>query len=92
MWSKKATQAFNHLKKALTQAPMLSFPSSILQFVVETDAYDIGIGAVLIQEGHLLAYLSKRLSPRHQILFVYDKELLALFLTVNKWSQYLLGR
>lgn len=91
-WSDKATAVVKKLKLALVSAPVLALPNSTLMFVVETDACDYGIGAVLMQDGHPLAYLSKGLSARHQGLSVYDKELLALVMAVTKWSQYLLGR
>ncbi|WMV14993.1 hypothetical protein MTR67_008378 [Solanum verrucosum] len=65
VWNDKATLTFNQLKRALISAHVLGLPSSILQFVVKTDVCDTGIGAVLMQEGHPLAYLSKGLAPRH---------------------------
>lgn len=91
-WSNKAEEAFNKLKAALTSTPVLALPNSLLIFIVETDACDYGIRAVLMQDGHPIAYLSKGLSGRHQALSVYDKELLALVMAVTKWAQYLMGR
>lgn len=82
-WSEMATQAMEELKEALTSAPVLALPNNCVVFVVETDACDYGIGVVLMQEGHPIAYLSKGL---------YDKELLALVLAVTKWAQYLMGK
>lgn len=61
-------------------------------FIIETDASGIGIGAVLMQQGHPIAYISKSLAPKHQYMCVYDRELLALIFAVTKWSHYLLGR
>ncbi|XP_060178356.1 uncharacterized protein LOC132608338 [Lycium barbarum] len=92
MWNQKATEAFKKLKVALTTAPVLVLPDFSMIFVVETDACNIGIGAVLMQKGQPIAFLSKGLSVQHQTLSVYDKELLALVMAVNKWSQYLIGR
>ncbi|XP_018624163.1 uncharacterized protein [Nicotiana tomentosiformis] len=60
-------------------------------FIVETDASGYGIGALLMQEGHPIAFISKALSPKHAALSVYDRELLAMVHAVTKWSQYLLG-
>jgi hypothetical protein len=48
------------------------------QFVVETDASDQSIGVVLMQDQHLVAYLSKALEPRNQALLVYEKECMAI--------------
>ncbi|XP_027118691.1 uncharacterized protein [Coffea arabica] len=59
-------------------------------FVVETDACSKGIGAVLMQEGQPIAYLSKALSPKNLGLSIYDKELLAVAMAVTKWKHYLL--
>lgn len=58
-------------------------------FVVETDASSTGIGAVLMQDKHPIAFISKVLSPRNRLLSVYDRELLALVHAVSKWHQYL---
>jgi len=44
---------------------------------IETDTSTQGVGAVLMQEGHLLAYISRTLGPKWQGLSVYEKELLA---------------
>lgn len=61
-------------------------------FMVETNASGKGIGAVLMIEGHPLAYISKSLAPKHQAMSVYDRELLALLFAVSRWSHHLLGR
>lgn len=52
----------------------------------------MGIGAVLIQEKHPLAYFSKKLGPRRRSASTYHKELYAIVEAVQKWQQYLLGR
>ncbi|XP_019253895.1 PREDICTED: uncharacterized protein LOC109232588 [Nicotiana attenuata] len=91
-WSCKATEAFSKLKEAITSAPILTLPDFSIPFGVETDACSLGIGAVLMQNGQPIAYLSKGLSPQHQSLSVYDKELLALVMAVSKWTQYLTGK
>lgn len=72
-WTKIEDQAFCALKEALSSAPVLALPDFSKQFVVETDACDTGVGAVLMQDGHPLAYVSKSLGPRNQTLSVYEK-------------------
>lgn len=91
-WTEKATKAFSKLKEVLTSAPVLALPNFSLLFVVETDICNMGIGAVLMQKGQPIAFLSKGLSSQQQSLSVYDKALLALVMAVNKWSQYLTRR
>ena len=91
-WNKEAQTAFESLKKALTQALILGLPDFTKVFEVETDASTQGVGAVLMQEGHPLAYISRTLGPKWQGLSVYEKELLALVFAVQKWQQYLMGQ
>jgi hypothetical protein len=88
-WNAAAEQAFGDLKLAMTQTPVLALPDFDKQFVVETDACDSGIGAVLMQEGHPIAFLSKALGPAHRHLSIYDKEFLALIMAVERWRPYL---
>ncbi|KAF7812841.1 Ty3/gypsy retrotransposon protein [Senna tora] len=58
-WSTKAENAFQNLKKALTTVSVLSMPDFHQPFVVECDASADGVGAVLTQQGHPIAYFSK---------------------------------
>ena len=91
-WSEEADKAFNQLKWAMTKAPVLVIPDYNQEFVVETNASGNGIGAVLMQQGHPIAFISKALSPKHQSLSVYDKEMFAVLFAVKKWHHFLIRR
>lgn len=91
LWDQEADMTFKRLKEAMTSTPVLTLPDYGLPFVVETDASDVGLGAVLMQQGRPIAFLSKALAPRHQSYSTYEKELLALVLATTKWYHYLQG-
>ncbi|XP_056690204.1 uncharacterized protein [Spinacia oleracea] len=90
-WSDEAQTAFLSLKKALITAPVLAVPDFAKPFIVETNASNTGIGAVLMQENQPIAFISRALGPKWQRLSVYEKELLAIVFAVQKWEQYLLS-
>ena len=54
-------EAFETLKDKLTKAPILALPNYTNTFEIEIDASNIGIGVVLLQEGHPIAYFSEKL-------------------------------
>ena len=91
-WSPESELAFDTLKNAMATAPVLSLPTFSETFVVETDASNVGIGAVLMQSKHPIAYFSKKLGVRKQAESAYHRELHALVEAVYRWRQYLLGR
>jgi hypothetical protein len=63
----------------------LALPNFNETFEVETDACDYGVGAVLMQKGHPIAFLSKALGPKNRGLSTYEKECLAILMAVEKW-------
>jgi len=69
--------------------PVLALPNFQEPFIIETDACDGGIGAVLMQREQPVAFLSKALGDKHKHLSIYEKEFLALLMAVQKWRQYL---
>ncbi|KAJ0800601.1 putative nucleotidyltransferase, Ribonuclease H [Helianthus annuus] len=89
-WSMEAQKAFETLKEAMVQAPVLALPDWSQEFVIETDASSKGLGAVLMQGKHPIAFVSKALSPKQCALSVYEKELLAILLAVKHWHQCLI--
>lgn len=90
LWSDKATAAFEELKDRMTKTLILKLPDFRKTFVVETDASNVGIGAVLTQEGHLIGLFQQEVVPT--VGSAYVRELYAITQSVLKWRNYLLGR
>ena len=90
-WSDEAKVAFQSLKDSLIQSPVLALPDFSKVFVVEVDASGYGIGVVLMQNHHPIAFISRVLNIQQQSLSTYEKELLAVVFAVQKWRHYLLN-
>lgn len=73
----------------MTTTPVLALPDFSLPFTVETNACDTGIGAVLSQQGHPIAFLSRALGVNNLKLSVYEKEFLAVMMAIDRWRPYL---
>ena len=89
VWSVTTQETFDLLKKTMVTAPVLALPQFNKSFTVETDASETGLGAVLMQDSHPIAFLSQTLSPRNAALSTYEKECLAILMAVDKWRTYL---
>jgi transposase InsO family protein len=95
-WLDAHESAFTSLKLALTTAPVLSYPNETGKFILDTDASNTGLGAVLsqIQNGveHVIAYASRKLTKSEKRYCVTRKELLAVYYFVKHFRHYLFGR
>jgi len=77
-WTEKHEQAFQRLKTQLTNAFILPLPKFSKHFELECDASGVGIGTMLLQRGHPIAYFSEKLHGAALNYPTYDKELYAL--------------
>ena len=95
VWNDVCQSAFTQLKQKLTEAPVLIFPNfcpSADQFILSTDASATGIGAVLEQSGHVVAYASRTLSASERNYSVIQRECLAIVFALKQFRHYLLRR
>jgi hypothetical protein len=83
IWTSVQDQAFQALKEALCFVPVLKLPDFSRSFAIETDACATGIGAVLTQDGHPIAFISKALGPKSQGLSTYEKIWQSLWLCLS---------
>jgi hypothetical protein len=90
-WTGRCQYAFEFLKQKLTEAPLLCTPNERLSYEVVTDASDLGLGAVLLQEGHPVAFESRKLNSAELNYNVTEKEMLAVVHALRVWRCYLEG-
>ncbi|KAL4032944.1 hypothetical protein IC575_006027 [Cucumis melo] len=89
-WNDDAATAFDQLKNAMMSLPVLALPDFNQPFEIETDASGYGVGAVLIQDKRPIAYYSHMLALKDRVRPVYERELMAVVLAVQRWRPYLL--
>ncbi|KAK0581617.1 hypothetical protein LWI29_015952 [Acer saccharum] len=61
-WTPAAAKAFDEIKKRMSSAPVLKLPDFSKVFEIACDASNVGIGGVLSQEGHPIAFFSEKLN------------------------------
>ena len=95
-WTNPCDVAFQQLKQCLVSCPVLAYPSFDEDFVLETDASVMGLGAVLAQlqsDGfaHPIAYASCALSPSERNYGITELETLAVVWALSHFHYYLYG-
>lgn len=95
LWDSNCEEAFKAIKENLIKAPVLSCPDFNLPFIVQCDASDFGLGAVLSQiqngEEHVICYLSRSLNKNERRYSTTEKECLAVLFAIEKLRPYLEG-
>lgn len=94
-WEEPQEKAFQQLREALTSQPILKMADLSKPFIIQADASEIGLGAVLLQEENdtknPIAYASRKLKPSEMAYSVIEKECLALVWAIQKFSRYVYG-
>ncbi|MBW0548079.1 hypothetical protein O181_087794, partial [Austropuccinia psidii MF-1] len=93
--NEKALRQFHQLEEAFTIAPILSHFDSSLPTILETDASDYAVGAVLSQisdsEKHPIAFDSSTLLPDELNYDIHEMELLGIVWALKRWKDFLLS-
>ncbi|XP_073133323.1 uncharacterized protein [Henckelia pumila] len=89
VWSQECQRSFDQLKEALTSAPVLAVPMDLEEFVVYTDAFKMGLGAVLMHNGKVIAYASRQLKTHEKNYPTHDLDFAAVVFALKIWRHYL---
>ena len=92
VWSKECEDAFNTLKKNLSESPCLAYFDSSKEVVIPADSSKHGIGAVLLQEGRPIEHASRLLTPSERNWAQIEKEALAVLYGLERFDKYVHGR
>ncbi|WMV33121.1 hypothetical protein MTR67_026506 [Solanum verrucosum] len=91
IWDDKCQESFETLKSLLTHAPIVTLPIEGKEYVVYNDASHNGLGSVLIQEGNVISYVSRKLKPHELNYPTHDLELAVIVFALKIWRHYLYG-
>jgi hypothetical protein len=94
VWGKPQQEAFEVLKQAIAQPPVLRMADFGKQFIVQTDASNVALGAVLLQEvdgiRQPIAYASRTLSGQERkASSIYELECLGVLFATEKFRKYI---
>jgi hypothetical protein len=92
VWSPECEANFQQLKHLLTNALVLKIADPEKDFLVCTDACKEGLGGVLMQEGKVICYESRKLNEHEKKYVTHDLELATIVHALKMWRHYLLGR
>ena len=96
LWTEDCQKAFDTLKKALTEAPILAYPDFTQSFQLATDASNDAKGMVLGQKQNgrevVIAYAGRKLNPAERNYSVTEREALAVIEGVKQFQHYVYGR
>jgi hypothetical protein len=91
-WTAICEASFQVLKKRLTTAPVLVVPDMEKTFSICCDASGQGLGCVLMQDGHVVAYASRQLRKHKVNYLTHDLELAIVVHALKIWWHYLMGK
>jgi hypothetical protein len=91
-WMSRRETRFQVLKKRLTTAPVLTMSEMEKPFSIYYDTSGQGLGCVLMQDGHAVAYASRQLRKHEEKYLTHDLELAAMVHALKIWRHYIIGK
>jgi ribonuclease HI len=91
-WTPMREAIFQELKKRLTTAPVLTMPDMEKPFSIYCDACGQGLGCVLMQDDHVVAYASRQLRKHEEKYPTHDLELAAIVHALKIWRHCIIGK
>ena len=92
MWNEKCEATFSQLKQLLTTAPILIIDDQYGEFVVCIDAWKEGLGGVLMKNGYVISYESRKLKDHERNYLNHNFELDPLIHALKMWRHYFMGK
>jgi hypothetical protein len=91
-WTPACEASFQEFKKRLTTAPILVIPDMEKLFSIYCDASGQGLGCVLMQDGHVVAYASRQQRKHEAHCPTHDLEFATVVHALKIWRHYLMGK
>jgi hypothetical protein len=91
-WTPRHEANFQEMKKRLTTAPVLTMSDKEKSFSIYCDASGQGLGCVLMQDGHVVAYASSQLRKHVEKYPTHNLELAAVVHALKIWRHYIIGK
>ena len=91
-WLPQHETAFQSIKSLVTQAPVLHYYDASKPVALESDSSEVGLGAVITQDGHPIAYASRALTQTERNYAQIEKECLSIVFAAERFEQYILGK
>jgi hypothetical protein len=91
-WTPRRETSFQELKKRLTTTPVLTMPDMEKPFSIYYDASGHGLGCVLMQDGHVIAYASRELRKHEEKYLTLELELAAVVHALKIWKHYIIDK
>jgi hypothetical protein len=90
-WNLEAQKCFENLKNIMSKTPILATLDFSKPFIIECDVLSFGIGAILMQDGHPIAFERRKLTKNRMITIQLQQGNACHHACITKWHQYLLG-